>query len=368
MKCEEVQEFLSALCDGERIPPPAAEHLRSCVRCRDQFNAYVEIGAELRRAASLEISREVATGAWKQAQQKPSSLLLANWWKKGWETMRIPRFAFALLLLTILALGSGMVIEKVRAQSQGTVLILTYKMPDGKSNRCALSLVDRNHNFCAQLDPIRFLLGFKAYAYDGTQIELGVRAKYTPVMRPEGSYSASLADLDEVPENRYSLRPGEALQIGIPGWGNMAVSGKLMDHMPPEIALNNAVELDPKPGAMQVISPLLLRDKKVFADFEGGFVHDFTGAEMYVPGDGLWILSLSPLQGALEAKVNLNRVSFSMNGHAYTLLMAAPVARQEEHVWVLHNPNYQSQYTEGFIGGIDAAHYKQEKGANDRTE
>jgi hypothetical protein len=358
MKCAELQEFLSSLCDGERIPPQAAEHISSCRRCRERMNEYSKIGAELRRAASVEIAREVRPGAWRQVQPRASRSSLADWWGKGRETMQIPKFAFALLLVAVVALGSGLLIDKVRAQSQGTVLMLTTKIPSGESNRCALSLVDEKNNFCAWMDPTQFLFGLKAYSYNGDQIELGVRAKYTPVARVEGTaYSASLDDLYKVPEKRYSLKPGEALQIEIPGWGNVALSGELMDHMPPSITVNNDVRMDPKPGTLQVISPLLLRDNKVFADFEGGSAINNTGAQMYVPGEGLWTLSLSPIEGAMQAKVNLNRVSFELNGHSYTILMAAPVARTEEHVWVLHDPKYELRGTSKFIGPVDVARY-----------
>jgi hypothetical protein len=355
MNCADVQEFLSALCDGERIPPLAAEHIGSCSSCRQRIGEYVEIGTELRLAASVEIAKEVQPGMWKQTQRETLRSPLAGLWERGRETMQLPRLAFALLLLTILVLGSGLLIDKVRAQSEGTVAMLTVTIPSGETNRCALSLVDEKNNFCAWLDPIRYLLGLKAYSYDGTKIELGVRAKYTPLVPTAGTYSASLNDLDRVPEQQYSLRPGEPLQIEVPGWGNMVISGELMDHMPPWITVNNDVRMDPKPGTLQVISPLLLRDKRVLAEFESGIVMNNTGAEMYVPGEGLWTLSLLPLERGVETKVNVNRVSFVMDGHSYTICMAAPVARSDEHVWVQHDPKYSAPGTSRFIGGVGLA-------------
>ena len=104
----------------------------------------------------------------------------------------------------------------------------------------------------------------------------------------------------------------------------------------------------------------------MFAGFEGATLTDVTRVDMYVPGDGLWPLSLSPLKSALDAKVKLNRVSFKMDGHAYTGSMAAPLAREEDHIWVLHNPKYELGGTSPFIRSIDLGRYI-ESSANDSS-
>jgi hypothetical protein len=354
MKCEEVQEFISVLCDGEGIPPVAAEHIGACQSCSERMTDYLKIGAELRRLASMNIAGEVQSGVWKQTERNAPS-----WWGKGWETMRIPRFAFALLLITIMALGSGLVMSKVRAQAHGTVLMLTYKLPDGRINRCALSLVDEKKNFCGLLEPARLLLGLKVLSQNRDQIELGVRTKYTPFTPQAGSFTASLDDLEKVEEKHHWITPGQDLQIDIPDWGNMALSGELMDHMPPFAAVTGA-QMDPKPGKLQVVSPLLIRDKKVWFDFEGSITMDMGGVRMYVPGKGLWKLSVLPLEGAVEAKTNLNRVSFELKGHSYTYLMGAPVARSEQRVWASVDENYRDpSKTNQYIAGIDPVRWKE---------
>lgn len=351
MNCEDAREFVSALCDGELLPPDAAEHIGECDSCRELTNQYLTIGTELRRSASLMASEEVRTGAWKDSKR-----MTPGWWGKGWEMMRIPRFAFALLLVTVMALGSGLVMSKVRAQSHGTVLMLTYKLPDGKSGACPLSLVDEKNNLCAMLGA-HLLLGLKTLSHQGDQIELGVRLKYsaqTAQMNAAGFYILSMDDLNKIEEKHYWLTPGQDLQIDVAGWGTMLLSGELMDHMP-SYWDTTSVQMDPKPGMLQVVSPLLLRDKTVWFDFEGGIVSNNKGAQMYVPGKGLWTISLSPMDGAVEAKLHFNRVSFELEGHSYTFLTGAPVARSDEHVWVLHDPNYDVRGTSGFIGPVDLA-------------
>jgi predicted anti-sigma-YlaC factor YlaD len=53
MRCEDAEEFVSALCDGERIPREAAEHIGECEKCRTWLQDYAMLGAELRRTASF---------------------------------------------------------------------------------------------------------------------------------------------------------------------------------------------------------------------------------------------------------------------------------------------------------------------------
>jgi exosortase D (VPLPA-CTERM-specific) len=80
MKCEEAAEFVSALCDGESIPPVAAEHVGACESCRARLKEYGEIGAELRRVASLDSPSEARARTWETRQRTTSS-----WWEKGWD-------------------------------------------------------------------------------------------------------------------------------------------------------------------------------------------------------------------------------------------------------------------------------------------
>jgi negative regulator of sigma E activity len=53
MTCQDAVDFVSALCDGERIPREAAEHIGQCDDCRARLQDYAILGAELRRTASL---------------------------------------------------------------------------------------------------------------------------------------------------------------------------------------------------------------------------------------------------------------------------------------------------------------------------
>ena len=69
MKCEETSEFISAICDGQTIPPEAAEHIGQCESCRTQSSEYLELGAELRRFASLESVGEIRVIHWEKSHE-----------------------------------------------------------------------------------------------------------------------------------------------------------------------------------------------------------------------------------------------------------------------------------------------------------
>jgi len=120
MRCNDAAEFVSALCDGETIPPKAAEHIGHCSTCRVRLQGYLELGAELRRVSSLEPLSEVTSRRWMNDRQTP------GWWTKGRESMRIPRFAFALLLLVIVALGSSLVLVRATPKSDLVYLGAAY--------------------------------------------------------------------------------------------------------------------------------------------------------------------------------------------------------------------------------------------------
>lgn len=64
------------------------------------------------------------------------------------------------------------------------------------------------------------------------------------------------------------------------------------------------------------------------------------GVSLYIPGEGRFILSLAAIPGAIETKVQLNRVSFESNGRNYILVSGTPISRTGN-IWVLHEAAYK---------------------------
>jgi hypothetical protein len=360
MKCEETAEFVSSLVDGERIPRAAAEHIGQCETCKTRLMEYAEMGAELRREASLAFLEPSLVGSWKTGNQIKSNL-----WTKGWQTMRIPRFAFALLVVAIVGLTSGLIVVRVRAQTQGAVLMLNVKTADNKSVLCPL-LIQSEHSapciFVQSAQSGLLVSGYRISAIDGGRVQLGVRTIFKPFVKGVLATVGSTSDIDGLPETEYSFQPGETLKVEGEGSIPITITGQYTDHLP-TIAGENSI--DPEPDIMRIVSPILLRNKKEVFDFEG-FVNTNVekgwGVDIYTPETGRYVLALSPMPGAVEGKLQQSRISFNVNGDSYVFLMAIPVARADK-VWILHEPEFRpSQASPGarddqsFAGSIALNH------------
>ena len=345
MNCNDGAEYVSALCDGETVPPATAEHIGVCAACRERLNDYLALGAELRRVASLAPLIEVAPPNWHDKKSR------SNWWSKGREPMRIPRFAFASLLLVIIALGSGLVLVRARAQSQGSFLMLTIKRSDGTVH-CAFALREPKRNDCGfrwQAEGADVFAGMRLVSGAVDGLELGIRTKVHP--KPGEPLT-----VDVLPETVYPFTPGRELTIDPPGAGRLVITGELLDHMPPQGKVG--MPLDPEPGELRVFGPILIRGKQVIGNmasdlgYASATARDPDGVLVYFPESGLWTLCLSPLEGAIEAKIQNNLIKFELEGQSYVFTTGAPISRNER-IWVLHDPTYKPTDHPGswFIAG-----------------
>jgi hypothetical protein len=333
MNCNDAAEFVSALCDHEAIPREAAEHIKTCVACQARLSDYIAMGAELRSAATLEPAA-VPQREWSKPQTR-----LATWWQKGWETMRIPKLAFAALIVGILALASTLAVVKVRANGTGTVVLLNTVGPDGPLMDCPLSTQDKNQATCSWLGKT----GSRFFAYkvtllarDGNHLQLAIRTRTYPKM---DNLSSSTFDADPTAVVReVRFEPGEPLKLDVPELGTLTLKGEWMDHMPVFMGMQKQ-DLSSGPGELRIVNPLLLKDKTVAGDLEGCMTStgssDRTAVLIYMPQQGSFLLSLLPMKGAVEAQVKLSRISFEEGGHSWEFVTGAPVSRGE-HIWVLH--------------------------------
>ena len=350
MRCEDAEEFVSALCDGERIPREAAEHIGECEKCRTWLQDYAMLGAEIRRTASLNSPKNVSAiqhllTSTKRAKEKRS---FEVWWKKGAEAMRIPRFAFVLMLLLIVGLSSGLVVVRARSNAQGPVLLVTLKLPNSDlSWQCALSMNGHQNGVCSGGMDVKkrgFLeFGIQFLARQGDKIALGIRRQFLPLSPNGGSFTFFTADLENLPIEQYELEPGQKLQIDIEGLGKAELTGELLDHMP-VLPLAPHATLDPAQDELRMISPLLLRGREAIIDMDHGSATG-TGKDgavwIYAPGVGRLILSAENFQGAVKGHVSQSRIDFEIGGRQYQLLAGAPITRAQD-VWVQFDPNFQS--------------------------
>jgi hypothetical protein len=224
MKCEEAAEFVSALIDGERIPREAAEHVGQCETCGSRLKEYAGMGAGLRCAASLESVEEPRVRRWEQKRG-----IASHWWWKGWETMRIPRFAFVLLLVAVFVLASSLAIGRVRAHTRGRLVMLTAKPAEGHTVLCTMYSGEKD-GICNEVQTEGTEGGegvykFRMIADDGERIQLGILAARV-------YHHVSKDEFANMPVTVYSFKPGETLHIDVPQAGDLAINGEVWDHYP----------------------------------------------------------------------------------------------------------------------------------------
>ena len=340
MRCEDAAEFVSALYDGETIPRAAAEHVSFCQVCQLRLKEYIEMGVELRRMASLNAESEVKDRTW---EMQPGTI--RRWWQKGWETMRIPRLAFALSLMAVVALSSGLTLIGVRAHEHGSVALLKIALPDKEAGMnslpCPLSTEDKNYSDCDNSIGMisgSFSYKIKLLSRDGNRIQLGVR---TAFVNRANSTETVAQKLQGAIEREYWFVPGETLRIDVDELGPVAVTGEWQDHMPYFAKMDLEHNLEPGPNELRMISPILLRDDRVVFDAQGGAAtSNGPNAAFWVnvPGDGVYVLSMSPLPDSVEAHAADNRVAFEISGQSYQFVTGAPITREEK-IWILHRAN-----------------------------
>ena len=332
MICDDAAEYISALCDGETIPPTAAQHIATCPDCQARLGDYLAMGVELRRAASLGLADAVPSRHWTKPQNR-----VATWWQKGWGTMRIPRLAFAGLIASILVLASVVVVNRARAQNTGTVVLLTLAGPNLPPSDCPISTEDKDQScyWSWRIGSQAVALKLRLLSRDGGRVRLAIR---TRTYHPGEDMGALTRDADPVARlQELWFEPGESLKVDVPEVGTLALRGEWMDHMP------ILGKLDPGPTELRLGRPLLLKDKRVVGDLSGSIGGMFSldeqdwAMDCTIPGEGRFQISLLPMKGAVEAHVDLGRISFEEGGHSWELVNGVPVCRAD-HVWVLHRP------------------------------
>jgi hypothetical protein len=345
MRCDEVEEYISALYDGETVPLEAAEHAACCAYCRELLKDYAEMGATVRSYGALLNAESVLERTWLTTSKDRTTL-----WKKGLETMRIPRIAFACLVLLLVVIGSRLAIVEVRAHEDGSVLLLKLTPAQGYSVSCDVSTSGTLHNHCgglAQIEKSNLLYAVKALRKDGNRVLLSVRTQVSPL----GPDSFGPDTENSLPETQIWFTPGQLLSLPNTGDLKLVLTGEWSDHIPvgsgSSIAMgsgsNNAL-LDPGPNEIRLTSPLLLKNNKIVGDAEtlsADADQPGDGVSLFIPGEGCFLFSMTEVPGAVQAKVQLNRISFESEGQAYVIVAGMPITRSEA-IWAHHEAGCKS--------------------------
>lgn len=332
MRCDKAQEFVSAVFDGEAVPHEAAEHLAACVACQQLLESYAAIGTELRRFGSAQLSDPVPERTWVQPRRT-----VTGWWEKGWQVMRVPRIAFASMVVLLVMLGSRLALVEVRAHEDGTVLLLKLTLADGRDVTCSLSATDKRYQECSGIAGVNGgELGYfiQFVKKDGDRALVSVRSRMGETESPDAKQAETM------PETQLWVGTGQAAETSLGGAVKTKLTALWTDHLP--VMMGDNEYLDPAATEIRLTSPLLLKDNQVAGDMKGSMaIADHAGEAvfLYIPGEGRFVLSMVPMPGAVAGKIEMNRISFPSDGHTYVMVTGAPVARGEA-IWVKREKAY----------------------------
>jgi hypothetical protein len=332
MNCIEVAEHVSALFDGEPISREATVHLSNCEECRGRLNRYAEIGAELRRMASAGAPQTIPEGRWKLAE--PAS---ANWLTIWRETMRIPRFVFALMVVALLALSTGLFLTRAKETHRWFQYGLVGR--DGKN--IVTGTVPTNP---PKGNPYYDLEAGMTYA-DGTvwfQVrfveQVGEAEKFTArtLWVPRGDHHGpTLERLRSMPEREF-FYSGEDLKISVEGYGNLEIKGHFESTLPENVRMG----LYPEDGMFRIDPPVVLvREKEMLmkGDMGGGQVSMDKSYFAYgSQAEGWYLFSSKAIAGATEGTLTSNQIEFMLDGKQYFLFTGNPILFGSVKIWVKH--------------------------------
>jgi hypothetical protein len=312
---------------------------------------YIALGAALRREASLDLCALPPSPRW-----ETRTGILTRLWRKGWQTMRVPRLAFAaLVLLTLITIGAEWKRVRVGAESNGSVVLVTVQREDKSVfSSYALPLDGSNngyHSMGGVLDPPKKIEASISIRLAG-RVEGGVRllvkVKAGPIT--DEIAKADTDDFAQLPEREMILKPGEPLKVAMGDYGTLTLNGEWFDHVPAELGIG-IKSIDPGPSELRIYQPVLLKGDMRIGELDGN-AHNSgfnTSVGLVFPKTGRYLFSLLPIPEAVEGKIDRNRISFEYQGTPYTLLTAAGISRQEN-VWVKVEPEYKDPDHPGSYG------------------
>ncbi len=331
MNCTEAAACVSALFDGEPISRDVAAHLSDCQDCRVRMNDYAEMGAELRRMASSGAPQTIPEGRWRLAEPAAASKWLTKW--RG--TMRIPRFAFALMVLTLVALSTGLFLTRAKE----TPRWFHYEL-SGRDGKMIMSqTVPANPGGNPYYDgdvgmPYAdgmVLFHMRVLEQVGETEKIGVRTLWVP----RGDHSGFVR-VRNMPEREFLYSRGEDLKIPVDGYGNLEIKGHFESTLPESVRMG----LYPEDGRFRIDPPVVLvRGKEMLMKGDMGGGNVIMDKSYFAYGDqdeGWYLFSAKPIPGAVEGTLTMNQIEFKLDGRQYFLFTGDPILFGQVRIWVKH--------------------------------
>jgi hypothetical protein len=339
--CDNPDELLSALYDGEPVPTEFAQHVNTCPNCRARLRDYSHIGAELRLIASLTASAPVP-----QIRPRRSKFFdLAG-------KMSIPKFALAAAaaLFTVMTVG----LVQLHARQSNPLWFQFTLTEKGSAQRAFPEVARAGYDNYSAGGNGQTVIGWHVVVsqVQNGQVELAIRTHvYHQVTNADDLHLET--DLKDISGHTLIYTPGEPLEIPVEGGGTLVLQGMIVDHKPRFMEMG--IPLDPGPNEIILSSPVLISGDKVLTNEKGAStIQDGPdrAAVLYVSGVGLLKFALQPFPGAIAGKASWGRLEFKLGSKDYTLLTASQICGgdQPRTVWISNNPNFTYD-SNGFVSG-----------------
>lgn len=281
--------------------------------------------------------------------------------------MRIPKFAFALMLVLIAVLSTGLVLVRARdnqpwwfefdvqfpPRTATISSVLSAKDLQGGVGGTGIRSADLERN-ASGLDFVQPLTKTQLAwtvrlidSKDGAH-QIGIRAREVPLGLDRKS---AIEQAHGAPEQVEWYEPGKPVQIRVPQ-SDLQITAQVLNQ-PPFMDLKQSFL--PKPEQLRLIWPALLRDGEFIGGLNGGTAEasgDGVDA-LYIPGHGLFLFSRERFEGSTEAKLENSQVTFSLASRSYVLFTGAPMAsfsgQPRGTLWVRHLPRFTLRTSDGKV-------------------
>ncbi len=314
MTCVEIEPHVSAVCDGERIPPEAAEHIRTCATCRATLAEYAHIGTELRVAAATRSETLRPLGL--SRRRRAFNFI--------WARVPVPRFALAAMMVAVVAAAAS--IPLVRAQQRPLWFQFGYTLGPGEAishYSVAKAGFDETTASMIMVNGALRSTALRIRVESVSNDDVVLRCRALPGNMELSGNSGTLRPsyevrMDDAPAVHYV--PGQELAIPIEGGGTVYMKGDVYDHQP-KIAFG--VPLEPPSNEIVIRGPVLVSEGHVLTELSGATATAQPGWAVTIAAGnyGKFLFALAPFAGAVQGQIEWGQMTFTADGRPFRLIL-----------------------------------------------
>ena len=344
VNCETVAHDISAMHDGEPIGRQAAEHIGSCAACQQRAREYAKIKTELRLSA---LRNAVEPPALPALPPKANPKHVNIFSLLSGRTV-LPRAIAAMAALVIIALSISLALV-VHAQVDGPWVQYSISLivPQDKGERGETGILQSPSMprgawvMRGPAQTIAYTLRTLEVRDGKAQLEIGVRGFPGMV-----DYDTALDIVKSSPTLRYWYTPGQALEIPVEGVASLLLVATISETQP---ALGGWARRPVGEDELRLDRPVVLRGKEVVCEGAGGTVAAGVGyggaLKYYMPGEGMFVISLVRLANAIEGTADGSVMEFKEGGIQYRIFSRQPITGggQPRPIWIQHDSSYKPQ-------------------------